>query len=112
MGSSIGRAAMGQILPFPTRELPPYPAEAGALATAEAVLLIALRRWVADRRQGTDPLPRLREGLSRAGAEEAAANAVDHMMWAIARTAWRRVEVGCLLCPNLSMDERCLLHAA
>jgi hypothetical protein len=103
---------MGRILPFPVRHLPSYPDETKALATAESVFLIALRCWVADRRQGTDPLPRLREGMADAEVHDAAASSVDHMMRVIARTAWRRVEIGCPRCPNLTLDEQSLLHAA
>jgi hypothetical protein len=110
--ASTGRIVMGRILPFPTRQLPSYPAEVGDLATAEAVFLIALRCWVADRRQGADPLPRLRGDMSRAGAHDAAASSVDHMMRVIARSAWRQVEIGCPRCTNLTPDELCLLHAA
>jgi hypothetical protein len=52
---------MGQVIRFPL-VLDAYPARSGGLDDAEAVLLVGLRWWVADVRNGNDPTPRLRAG--------------------------------------------------
>lgn len=101
---------MGQILRLP---LPPahYPRTTSALAPAESVFLLGLRWWVADFRQGTDPLPRLCQAMDTAGAHDAAFS-VDRLMGVIARTARRQIDVHCPRCPHLSDDEKTLLYAA
>lgn len=101
---------MGQVIHFPL-PTPDYPARAADLDRPECVLLIAVRWWVAARREGDDPLPRLRQGLEIAGAQEAAF-AIDALMMVVARTAQRPVAVHCPRCPHLSDDEIHLLHAA
>ncbi|MBN8875036.1 MAG: hypothetical protein J0H67_19540 [Rhodospirillales bacterium] len=95
-------------LPLPA---PAYPGEAADLDRAECVLLIALRWWVAARREGEDPLPRLCQGLDTAGAHDAAFS-VDALMSVVGRTARRPIAVHCPRCPRLSSDEVSLLHAA
>jgi hypothetical protein len=82
-----------------------------ALDAAEATLLLAVRRWVADCRRRADPLPRLCEALDAAGADDAAFS-VDRLMEVVARTARRPVAVRCPRCPNISGDEQQLLYAA
>lgn len=99
---------MGRIMPFAPRVLRGYPAAADALDEPEAVLLRCLRSWVADVRQGTNPLPRLRDAM--AGMADAAAS-LDMLMRVIARTAYRPVEIGCERCPRVAADEQRLLHA-
>ncbi|MBN8901990.1 MAG: hypothetical protein BGO51_08930 [Rhodospirillales bacterium 69-11] len=101
---------MAQIVQLPL-PAPAYPAEAAALDRAECVLLVALRWWVAARRDGEDPLPRLCQGLGTAGAHDAAFS-VDALMNVIGRTARRPIAVHCPRCPRLSSDEVSLLHAA
>ncbi len=98
---------MSHVIAFPAA----YPSHSTALDRAEAVLLLAVRWWVADRRKGEDPLPRLCEALGSAGAHDAAFS-VDRLMEVIARSAVRPVEVHCPRCPGLSRDECQLLHAA
>lgn len=90
---------------------PGYPAVTRALDSAESTLLLAVRWWVADHRQGTDPLPRLCEALDGAGAHDAAFS-VDRLMAVVARTARRPVAVHCPRCPRVSEDEQQLLYAA
>jgi hypothetical protein len=101
---------MGQIIRFP---LPAslYPTQAVDLDKAETVLLIAIRWWVASRREGEDPLPRLFQGLEKAGVHDAAF-ALDSLMSVVARSARRQIEVHCPRCRQLSDDETQLLHAA
>ncbi|MEJ0019615.1 MAG: hypothetical protein WDN25_24295 [Acetobacteraceae bacterium] len=88
-----------------------YPGATAALEPAESTLVLAIRWWVADHRQGDDPLPRLCQALEIAGAHDAAF-AVDRLMAIIARTVRRPVAVNCPRCPNLSDDEKQLLYAA
>jgi len=102
---------MGSSLSSAPGALPGYPTAAEALDSAECVFLIALRWWVAEVKQGIDPLPRLHQGLSAAGAPDAAYS-MDQFMRVIARTARRPIDVGCPRCPHLTHDEQRLLHAA
>jgi hypothetical protein len=101
---------MGQIIAFPLPPTP-YPDLAADLDKAEGVLLVAVRWWVACFRAGEDPIPRLRQGLTTAGSA-AAASSIDGLMMVVSRTVTRPVEIRCPRCPNLSLDERHLLHAA
>ncbi len=98
---------MSHVIPFPMA----YPSQSTALDRPEAVLLLAVRWWVADRRKGEDPLPRLCEALGTAGAHDAAFS-IDRLMEVIARSAVRPIEIHCPRCPGLSRDECQLLHAA
>jgi len=100
---------MGQILLFPTASLA-YPARTEELDDDEAVLLLAIRWWVAAVRRDEDPATYLELGLARAGVLEAAPH-VEAMMRAIAHSARRQVEVHCPRCPTLSADEAQLLEA-
>lgn len=101
---------MGQVIQLPPSRTP-SPDTTAALDSAEATLLLALRWWVADRRQGVDPLPRLCQAMTAAGATDAAFS-VDQLMGVVARTARRQVELRCPRCPRLAEDERTLLYAA
>lgn len=101
---------MGYVPPDPAAPSA-HPATTRDLDPAESVFLLALRWWVADLKQGRDPLARLRQGMTLAGAPDAA-YAVDQLMRVLARTARRPIAVGCPRCPGLSRDERRLLHAA
>jgi hypothetical protein len=101
---------MGQIISFPTQPTP-YPDQMEDLGTADGVLLLAIRWWVEDYRANADPIPRLQTTLHNAGAHDAAFP-IDSLMTAVARGARRTVDVHCPLCPNLSDDEKHLLHAA
>jgi hypothetical protein len=98
---------MSHVIPFPAA----YPTRSTALDRAETALLLAVRWWVAERRKGDDPLPRLCEALQGEGAHDAAFS-VDRLMEVIARTAIRPVEIHCPGCAGLSLDECQLLHAA
>jgi len=101
---------MSQIIQFPL--LPtPYPARSSALGSAECVLLISLRWWVACSREGEEPIPRLEHGLETAGCRDAA-TAIDVLMATVARTTRRQLSIHCPRCPGLSTDEAQLLHAA
>lgn len=88
-----------------------YPVRTDALDTAECLLLIAIRWWVADFRQGQDPLPRLCKAMGTAGARDAAVS-VDGLMGVVARTGRQPIAIHCPHCPHLSEDEKHLLHAA
>jgi hypothetical protein len=101
---------MGQViqLAFPSTD---YPPTKHALGSAESVFLIAVRWWVADYRQGEDPLPRLCEAMRAAGAHDAAFS-VDQLMAIVARSARQQIAIHCPDCPHLSADEKHLLHAA
>lgn len=101
---------MGQIITFPAPPTP-YPDRAADLATAECVLLIAMRWWVASYRLGEDPMPRLCQGLETAGVPDSAFS-VDALMAVIARAGTHPIDVRCPRCPNVSFDEKCLLQAA
>ncbi|HVY14027.1 MAG TPA: hypothetical protein VHB27_02280 [Rhodopila sp.] len=101
---------MGQIIRLPISPVP-YPNTSAKLDTAESVLLIAIRWWVAAYRQGENALARLCRGFEAAGAYEAAF-AIDNLMDIVARTVRRPIDVHCPRCPNVSDDEKHLLHAA
>jgi hypothetical protein len=102
---------MGRILPFAPRFLPESPTGTEALDPAGSVFLLGLRWWVADMKQGHDPLVRLRQTMDIAGAPDAAYS-VDYLMGVVLRTARRPIQIGCPRCPRLSRDERRLIHAA
>lgn len=101
---------MAQLIRFPVPPIP-YPHRSTDLDTAEYALLIAVRWWVANHRNGTDPLPRLCQALGVAGVRDAAFS-VDQLMSIVARTARHPIAIHCPCCPGLSADEMCLLHAA
>ncbi len=101
---------MGQVVSFHLRA-PAYPDTTHALDSAECVLLLGVRWWVADYRHGIHPIPRLRQAMNIAGPQEAAFP-VDQLMAVIARTARQPIAIHCPRCPNLSPDEAQLLHAA
>ncbi len=101
---------MGQIFHFPVQPTS-YPNQSSDLATADCVLLLAMRWWVEDYKAGVDPVPRLQVALENAGATEAAFS-IDSLMSIVARTGRRPIAVHCPRCPNLSGDEKQLLHAA
>jgi hypothetical protein len=101
---------VGQVIAFPIQPTS-YPDLAADLDTADCVLLIAVRWWVEAYRIGADPIPRLCEGLEAAGAHDAAFS-IDGLMTDVSRVARRPVDVRCSRCPNVSDDEKHLLHAA
>jgi hypothetical protein len=101
---------MGQIIAFPIQSTP-YPDRAEDLGTADCVLLLAMRWWVEDYRASADPIPRLQSALLNAGAHGAAFS-IDSLMTTLARVARRPVDVHCPRCPNVSDDEKYLLHVA
>ena len=57
---------MGQVIHIVTPSTT-YPDSTTGLEPAESVLLLAIRWWVADHREGEDPLPQLCEALRVAG---------------------------------------------
>jgi hypothetical protein len=101
---------MGQLIHLPIRP-PAYPDRTADLDTAECVLLMSIRGWVADRKTRIDPLPRLCQALSNAGAPDAAFSA-DRLMDAIARHHRRPIVIHCPRCTSVSDDEKHLLHVA
>src|SRR5277367_2306989 len=101
---------MGQIIAFPVHPVP-YPDLAADLGRADCVLLLAIRWWVEDYRASADPIPRLREALTNAGAHDAAF-LIDALMTVVARTGRRPVAINCPRCPHIFADEKQLLHAA
>jgi hypothetical protein len=102
---------MGRILPFAPRILRGYPTASTALDPAESVFLLALRWWVADIKQWVDPMPRLRQAMTMAGAADAA-ESIDQFMCVVARTAQRQIETHAPRCSCLSADELRLMHTA
>ena len=88
-----------------------YPATTDALDTAESVLLLAVRWWVEDYRQGADPSLVCARQCVRPGAHDAAF-AVDQLVAVVARTARQPISIHCPRCPHVSRDETHLLHAA
>jgi hypothetical protein len=101
---------MGQIIAFPAPPTP-YPDRTADLDRAECILLVAIRSWVAAYREGEDPIPQLCEGLQTAGAPDAAFS-IDRLMEVVARAVIRPVDIRCLRCRQLSLDEKHLLRAA
>jgi hypothetical protein len=101
---------MGQVIHIVTPSTT-YPDSTTGLEPAESVLLLAIRWWVADHREGEDPLPRLCEALRIAGPHDAAF-AVDRLMSVVRRTARQPVAIHCPRCPHISGDEQYLLHVA
>ena len=101
---------MGQLIHLPIRP-PAYPDRSADLDTAECVLLMSIRWWVADRKARIDPLPRLCQALSNAGASDAAFS-LDRLMEAIARHPRRQIVVHCPRYASVSDDEKHLLHIA
>lgn len=88
-----------------------FPDTSTALDPPEHVLLIAIRWWVNASRHDEDPMPRLCRDLETAGSYEAAFS-IDALMATLARSVLRPIEVHFPHCPNLSSDEKILLHAA
>jgi hypothetical protein len=86
------------------------PMPCSILEPAASVGLISIRWWVSDRRAGTDPLPRLRQGMEAAGSPDAASS-IDTFMAAVLASARRPITVERPRFPTLSSDERDLLTA-
>ncbi|MCO6417797.1 hypothetical protein JYK14_16740 [Siccirubricoccus sp. KC 17139] len=103
---------MGRILTFAPRILRQEPPTTANLRPAESILLLALRWWVADLRQGGDPTGRLRHALAMAALPAPAADAVDGFMRSVARGARRQIEIHAPRCPCLAADEAQFLRAA
>ncbi len=101
---------MGRVIHLPDIQ-PALPDAVAALDPAEATLVRAIRSWVADHLGGNDPLPHLLRSLDAAGAHDAAFS-IDRLMGILARTARRVIAIHCPRCPQLSADEKRLLHAA
>jgi hypothetical protein len=101
---------MGQLIHLPIRS-PAHPDRSADLDTAECVLLMSIRWWVADRKARVDPLLRLCQALGNAGASDAAFS-VDRLMEVIARHPRRQIEIHCPRCAAVSDDEKHLLHIA
>jgi hypothetical protein len=102
---------MGQVIHL--NPLSPGFATAGVtdFNKAETVLLGAIRTWVAAYRLGEDPVVLLFDAMDRVGAHDAAFS-VDQLMAVIARSARQPIAIHCPRCPNVSDDEKRLLHAA
>ena len=81
------------------------------LAKPESLMLLSMRWWVRCYSQQECALERLIQGMSRGGAPDAAYS-VNGLMWVVARTGQRPVDIRCPRCPSLSDDEAILLHAA
>lgn len=101
---------MGQIIQLPIVAAG-YPDTAADLEPPERALLIAVRWWVADFRQGEDPLPRLCRVMDVAGAHDAAFS-VDRLMAVLVRSARQSITIHCPHCPDLSEDEKHVLNVA
>jgi hypothetical protein len=101
---------VGQIIQLPLSSAA-YPDTPAALDPAEHALLTAIRWWVDAYRRDEDPMPRLCQGLEMAGMCDAAIS-LDAWMAIIARTVQQPIAIHCPRCPDLSDDERHLLHAA
>lgn len=101
---------MGQIIRLP---VPPtaFPDICARLDKAECVALLAMRWWVTACRQNEDPMPRIAQGLTRAGVGRAAYS-VDALMAIVARSARRTIAIHRPRCPALAEDEKHLLHTA
>lgn len=81
------------------------------LAKPESLMLVSMRWWVRCYGQQECPLERLIQGMGRGGAPDAAYS-INGLMWIVARTGQRPVDIRCPRCPSLSDDEAILLHAA
>jgi hypothetical protein len=101
---------MGQVIAFPVHPLS-YPDLATELGTADCILLIAIRWWVEAYRAREDPILRLCQGLETADAHDAAFS-IDGFMAIVTHVARRPVDVHFPRCPNVSRDEKLLLHTA
>ena len=102
---------MGQVIHLDSLSAGFPPAAVTDLDHAETLLLAALRSWVVAYRSGVDPLPHLCEAMDRAGAHDAAFS-IDQLMAVVARTARQPIAIHCPRCPQLSEDEKRLLHGA
>jgi len=101
---------MGQVIRL---SLPPtpYPDVSAKLDTAESIVLVAMRWWLRAFHLNEDPLPRLRQGLLRAGVRDAALS-IDAFMSVVRQSARRPVALHSPRCGRVGGDEKCLLHAA
>ena len=99
---------MGQVIAFR-----PYPKRDPdrAADVAESILLGASRSYVEVSCIGDDPIPRLRQELVAVGLDDAAFP-IDAFMAVVARAARRPLRIYCPGCPDVSQDEKQLLHAA
>jgi len=101
---------MGQVITFPIHATQ-YPDYADDLDAVENLLLVAVRGGVGAYRRGEDPVPHACEALATAGMHDAAFS-IDGLMSIVAGLVRRPVHIYCVKCPNLSHDEKQLLHAA
>lgn len=85
--------------------------DTASLIKAESLMLLSMRWWVRCHTQQECPMERLIQGMRRGGAPDAA-HSVNGLMWIVARTGQRPVDIRCPRCPTLSDDEATLLHAA
>ncbi len=101
---------MGQVIAFPAQPTW-YANSAVDLGTAERVFLNGIRLWVEAFRGGEDPLPRLFQEFAVEGVHDAAFS-IDSFMSVVARVVRRPFSIHCPHCPDVSLDEKYLLHVA
>jgi len=84
------------------------PAELTNLPFGEQLMLWAIRLWVQAYLERSNVEAVLRHGFKLAGAPDAQ-HAMDDLMCVIATSAKTHVDIGCVKCANLSVDEDLLL---
>lgn len=94
------------------RPVPAYPSETPLqrLSAAELFVVCTLRFWVADYRDGDCEYASWRRGFAHARISGEGAEGFDALLWVIAASARRTLDVRDVRCPKLGDDEARLLQ--
>ena len=94
------------------RPVPAYPAETPLqrLCAVELFVVCTSRFWVADYRDDDCEYVSWRRGFAHAGISEEGAEGFDALLWVIAASARRTLDVRDVRCPRVGDDEAWLLQ--
>jgi len=78
--------------------------------TAKLLAVTTLRLWVAPHREPYKDHPFWKSGLQAAGLASYGINGFDTLFWIALAAGWRQLDIRCLNCPHLGLDEAWLLQ--
>jgi hypothetical protein len=80
------------------------------LGTAEMLAVTSVRLWVAPHREPYEDHPYWKFGMQAAHLKPGGVHAFDTLFWIVLAAAKRDLDIRCLNCPNLGLDEAWMLQ--
>ncbi|MEM7120219.1 MAG: hypothetical protein AAF563_03005 [Pseudomonadota bacterium] len=80
------------------------------LQTAQGLLVTSLRLWIAPHREPHRDHQFWQSGMHAAQISPMGIHALDTMLWVVMATAKRELDIRCVSCPELGLDEAWLLQ--